>query len=91
MESPVLEVQDYERLEKLDRFLSKLLIGSSLRFEFGYQRDLWETLSLKYWLDECLAKEELAWYLEKFWTNLYNAREPTKYQVFLRFLSKLAP
>jgi hypothetical protein len=68
-----LNKEEYVMLEKLDKYLNMIMRAVTINPEVSTQRDFWDSLHFKYWLNACLdtRRPELAWYIEKFYKPLF--------------------
>lgn len=81
--------EEYEILEKLDRFLNFLLGVIVINPEFGKNSALWQQLYFAYWLKRFgdSNRRDLRWYLCEFYPELYKMmRESRKEKGPDRFL-----
>jgi hypothetical protein len=65
-----LEQNEYELLDDLDKFLTLL---ESAALSSPILRDkltVWNTLYFDYWLQKCMDKEELKWYIDNYFPRL---------------------
>lgn len=72
--SASISVEEYQVLEKLDRFLHFLLRIAVLNPEFENRRDLWDKLYFGYWLKKFNHQQqrpELKWYYEEFYKQQF--------------------
>jgi hypothetical protein len=68
-----LPLEEYEVLEKLDKFLNFLLAVIIINPEFKKRVDLWQNLYFDYWLKKFgdSNRPELGWYLKEFYRELH--------------------
>ncbi|RMG05035.1 MAG: hypothetical protein D6735_05970 [Acidobacteria bacterium] len=75
--TPELEKEEYEILDKLDKYLNVLMRAVTVNPRLSGEHkddDFWSALHFKYWLNACLdvRREELVWYVQKFYKPLYD-------------------
>jgi|YNPBryulayer2012_1023412.scaffolds.fasta_scaffold29435_1 hypothetical protein len=70
---PDLVHEEYEMLDKLDKYLNLLLRAITINPKTLPEYDMWNALHFKYWLNACLdtRRDELIWYISKFYPQLY--------------------
>jgi hypothetical protein len=65
-----LEQEEYEILDNLDKFLTLLESAALSSPILREKTTVWNALYFDYWLQKCMEKEELKWYIDNYFPRL---------------------